>query len=554
VESVTPRHVTLAAVLAAALIAAPSAVAGGPPIEIEPPGSPPVERPLLSLTAGRAPTAARTVEAALVEAGVGAAERRAYLRTLGRAQRLAGRMGGPAGAELAAVVATAVQIARRTGFTPERARAVFFELGVNVRELPKGLPAANARLRIDSLTFQRYPGKGLRVQPLASWWFARDTARHGDVKVTRRLLDAALELSVQRGNALTTEYLFAWGRGAPPWSSPMAHGLAADALARGFALTGDERYRDAALQFARSIAASDVAEGDDVWFPLYPFEPGLRVLNADLQVIIGLERVRQLEGAEAYGTLADAARATAVARLGRYDTGAWSRYSEQREAPLEYHDLHTEQLGLLGRLTDGGVFADYGTAFGEYRIQPPLLDLVPGGVRRIYPVPAEGFRDSARVSFTLSKPARVRGVFRRPGGGGKTIDFGLRSSGTHVVRWAPGRIAPGSYTLILKGTDLAGNGGRIDGEGAVEVARDTTPPRIVAVTVRGGRLRWKLEDAGTPWVNVVIGKGRSARTLKRRKLTGSAPVGGTPSLVRFVDSSGNVVRWRRVPVAAPVPQ
>ena len=38
------------------------------------------------------------------------------------------------------------------------------------------------------------------------------------------------------------------------------------------------------------VAASDVAPGAAVWFPIYPFAPGLRVLNADLQMIIGLNR------------------------------------------------------------------------------------------------------------------------------------------------------------------------------------------------------------------------------------------------------------------------
>ncbi len=547
----TRRHVTLAAAFAVALIAAPAAFAAGPPIELEPPGSPPALMSPRAFTAVHAPTAAQSVGQALIDGGIPGAQRREYLRLLSRARRLARRLGGPAGAELAAVAATTVQIARSTGFTPERARAVFLELAVNVEELPNGLPRANARLRIDSLTFQRYPGKGLRIQPLASWWFARDTARHGDAKTTIRLLDAALELSVPRGDALTTEYLFEWGRGAPPWSSPMAHGLAMDALARGFVLTGDERYRDAAIRFARAVAVSDVGAGDDVWFPLYPFEPGLRVLNADLQVIIGLERVRLLTGAEEYGALADAARITAAGRLGRYDTGAWSRYSEQREAPLEYHDLHTEQLTQLGKLTDGAVFADYGLAFGEYRVQPPLFDLVPGGMRELYPVPADGFRDSVRVGFTLSKPTRVTVVFAREGGPSKSINVGLRSSGTHAVRWAPGVTPPGTYNVVLKGTDLAGNSARLDDARQIEVGRDTDPPRIVEVTVSGGRLRWTVTDAGTPWVNVVIGSGANAVTLKRRRLKGSARVSGAPTDVRFVDSSGNTARWRRVPVVRP---
>ena len=171
-----------------------------------------------------------------------------------------------------------MRIARTRGFTPQRAREVFLELSVNASVLPKRLPKVyQGGMRFGSLTYERYAGQGLRIQPLASWWLARDIARHADLAVTKRMLDKALEISVSKaGGALTTEYLFPFGAGAPPWSSPMAHSLAMDALTRGFALTGDERYREAALQFAKGVAASDVAPGAAVWFPIYPFAPGLR--------------------------------------------------------------------------------------------------------------------------------------------------------------------------------------------------------------------------------------------------------------------------------------
>lgn len=540
----TRGPVTLAALAAALLLTlVPGASADGPPIDIEPPGTVP---PLLAMR-GTAGSPDAIVTAALVKGGVPAATRAADIRLLRRTRSLSRHVKGTAGRELAAVAASVVRIARTSGFTPQRARAVFLEVAANNRELPKRLPRVHERLRIDSMTFERYPGQGLRIQPLASWWFARDTARHGDVKVTKRLLDQGLALSVPRsGGALTTEYLFPFGSGAPPWSSPMAHALAMDALARGFALTGDERYREAALQFAKAAAASNVGKGGAVWFPIYPFTPSLRVLNADLQVIIGLGQVGKLEGGAAYGELAVRAAATAEDRLPRYDTGAWSRYSEQREAPLEYHDLQTAQLGELSKALTDPVFGDYQQAFADYRTEAPAFDVVPGGTKRAFPVPKDGFRDALSVRFTVTKLSKVVATWRR--NGKKVLDqpLGMLSGGTHAVRWAPGRAKPGFYTIGFTARDLAGNRGTVTDPRPYEVARDRTPPAIVKVSFSGGRLHWKLKDAETPWVDVLARVGRKTITVRRRGLTSSMKLSKAPSLVTFRDSSGNRVRWRRL--------
>ena len=543
----TRGPVTLAALAAAlVLVLVPAATAAGPPIDIEPPGSVP---PLPAMRGTMASPDA-IVTAALTRSGVDAATRAADIQLLRRARRLSRRLKGAAGKELAAVVASAVRIARTTGYTPERAREVFLEVSVNVTELPKGLPAVHARKRIDSLTFERYPGQGLRIQPLATWWFARDTARRGDVKVTRRLLDKALTLSASRSGTLTTEYLFSFGSGAPPWSSPMAHSLAMDALTRGFALTGDERYRTAALQFAKGVAASDVAGGADVWFPIYPFDPGLRVLNADLQVIIGLQQVAKLDGAAEYAGLARRAARTAQQRLPRYDTGAWSRYSEQREAPLEYHDLQTQQLDDLGKTLTDPVLGEYGRTFADYRTEAPAFDVVPGGAKRAYPVPADGFRDTFAVRFTVTKLSTVVATWRHNGKKVVDLKLGLLAGGAHSLRWSPGRARPGFYTIGLTARDVAGNRGSVTDPRAYEIARDRTPPTIVSVRYSGGRLRWKLKDAETPWVDVIVKVGTKSKTLHKRGLSASLKLAKAPALVTFRDSSGNRVRWRRITAAA----
>jgi hypothetical protein len=541
---VTRGLVTAAALaVATALVLAPTAAASGPPIDIEPAGS----VPTLPTPRGTAASADTAVKRALQRGGVDAATVAADVRLLRKARRLSRRTRGAGGRELAAVVASTVRIARTSGFTTQRAKAVFLELSVNAAQLPKRVPKVHARLRISSLTFERYPGQGLRIQPLASWWFARDTARHGDVRVTKRLLDTLLALSIPHaGGALTTEYYFPFGGGAPPWSSPMAHGLALDALRRGFVLTGDDRYRVAALNFAKSVAASDVAPGSQVWFPIYPFSPGLRVLNADLQVILGLDQLLKLPGGEVYTNLADRAATTAEQRLPRYDTGSWSRYSESREAPLEYHDLMTQQLRQLGKERKDPVFTDYATTFADYRVEPPAFDVLPGGAKLAYPLPRDGFRDGFTVRFTVTKLSRVVVTWRRNGKRVQSKPLGLLSGGRHTVRWSPGKARAGFYTIGFAGKDVAGNFGDVTDDRPYEIARDRTPPAIVSVRYAGGKLRWKLKDGGTPWVSVAIKVGRKTRTLKKRPLAGSVTLTKAPSLVTFRDSTGNRVRWRRI--------
>ena len=248
----TRRPVTLA-VLAAALVLVlvPTATAAGPPIDIEPPGSVP------SLLAhARHGRIARRHRHRRAQEG-----RRRRRHPDGRHQAAAPRpeplppVKGAAGRELAAVAASAVRIARTSGFTPQRAREVFLELSVNVTgaaEGPAGRPRPQAHRLADVRALPR-PGP---PHPAAGIVVVRP--RHGAPRrrrVTKRLLDKALELSVASSAARCRRSTCS--RSAPArrrWSSPMAHSLAMDALARGFALTGDERYRTAALQFAKGVA------------------------------------------------------------------------------------------------------------------------------------------------------------------------------------------------------------------------------------------------------------------------------------------------------------
>ena len=116
--------------LAAALVLVlvPTAAAAGPLLDIEPPGSVP---PLLAMR-GTAASPDAIVTAALKKGGIDATTRTADIKLCAARAPLAPPQ-GRCGNELAAVAASAVRIARTSGYTPERAREVFLELSVNVK-------------------------------------------------------------------------------------------------------------------------------------------------------------------------------------------------------------------------------------------------------------------------------------------------------------------------------------------------------------------------------------------------------------------------------------
>jgi hypothetical protein len=364
---------------------------------------------------------------------------------------------GAGGAELGGMARSVVAIARRVGMNPARAATAFGELDVTGAAVASGtLPPVGTRVRFDGFTYQRYEGEGLRFQPLATFWFARDTARHGNVTQTRRLLDAGLRVGVRTGGATHFEYLFPWQGGRPPWSSPMAGALAMDAYARGFRLTGDPRYRDAALAIERDVVAHGVEEAGDLWYPMYPFAPSLHILNGHLQVALGLLAVSDL-APDAAG-LALRAAETAARRLPLYDTGAWSNYLPGTEAKLAYHDLQTAQLEELGRLTQITALDDAAARFAAYRASPPEVAPI-GTPDAVYSAPG-GVPGSTAVRFSLDKWAAVTVTIRsRDAGVIETRSLGLLHRGAHAFTWRPAGLPPGTYLVTFSATDLAGNTG-----------------------------------------------------------------------------------------------
>jgi len=190
-----------------------------------------------------------TVKGALRRAWLGRAiSRRRYerlRRTWWRAQRDARRLSATRRAELAAVLGMAERLARARVLTPSRLDPVFLTIARN-REFwtTRRLPAPRARVtfRGDPVVFEYYAGRGLAIQPLAS--FGRANALAGAClrassrftcrpAALRRLLNRMVALGTERGGFLAWEHFFAFGGGAPPWISAMTQATGAQALARG---------------------------------------------------------------------------------------------------------------------------------------------------------------------------------------------------------------------------------------------------------------------------------------------------------------------------------
>jgi hypothetical protein len=374
-----------------------------------------------------------------------------------------GRLTGRRRAELGAVIAVVARLARERRLTATRLAPVFLTLRRN-RDFwsrsPLPAPAQRFVFGRDPVTFQYYAGRGLQIQPLASFGRANALANaclhpggrfHCRPQALRRLLDRMLQLGSTRGGFLAWEYFFGFGRGTPPWISGMTQATGAQALARGRRALGEPRYGDGAR---RALGAFErppplgvaVAVGGGRRYTMYSFDPGLRILNGELQAVIGLHDTAMLLSSTRARRLY--ARGERVARqaVRDFDTGAWSLYSQNgRESTLGYHRLVGGFLGGLCRRTGARIYCATGRRFARYVREPPRIHLT-----RLRGLRA---RRATTITFSLSKVSlvSVQVSDRR----GVELWRTLRlARGHHSVRWVP--VLQGRHRLRIVATGPAG--------------------------------------------------------------------------------------------------
>ena len=101
---------------------------------------------------------------------------------------------------------------------------------------------------------------------------------------------------------------------------------------------------------------------------MYSFSPSLRILNGELQTLIGLRDVARISRSRRAQRLFERAEPVARRAVRGFDTGAWSLYSAGgRESTLGYHRLVADFLGGLCRRTGTAVYCVTGRRFSALR-------------------------------------------------------------------------------------------------------------------------------------------------------------------------------------------
>jgi hypothetical protein len=375
--------------------------------------------------------------------------------TIKRALRATRALIGTPRAELRAVIQNADDIAAAGALTPSRLEPVFLTLQRNTEWWTYGsIPANGTRIGFDGsqVIWQYYRGQGIELQMLAN--FGRVNALWAAKRRTqlRALVEELLPLASDRGGLLAWEYYFRFGGGAPPWTSAISQGTAVQSLGRAAALLGDPRlneYATNALGLFEQPPPLGVRRDtpDGAFYLIYTFVPDLLVLNAHLQATIGLYDFFTLTNDPRAQALYTAGESEARVATPRYDTGAWSLYSLEREDDLSYHDLVTTFLRNLCDRSGQAVYCDTADRFDEYRVEPPVVRRITRRVRAGKP---------AAVRFSLDKISRVGMTITDPRGRTVLATSAVVGRGTRFFTWrSPSRA--GKYTLRLSATDLAGN-------------------------------------------------------------------------------------------------
>jgi hypothetical protein len=428
-------------------------------------------------------------------------------------------------------------------YTRPRALALFSMLDANADFLGvNNIPAPRSDIVAgDGVVYRLFSGHGFQFHPLGNFAALNDHVARGRDEEAARLAASLAARAVPRGRAKVWEYYFLFGGGRPPWTSGMAQAVAAQALARAGSRLSNRSLTGAATSAYRAVPLDlllGLAAGP--WIQHYSFSR-LVVLNAHLQSLLSIWEYATLAADAGASALGGRMEGSAKAMFPRFDTGYWSRYSLGSDSSLHYHEYVVSLLRTLARRSGDDFWAQKAARFQLYLEQPPLFKAASAGTT-LYPLPAEGFRDQARIAYWVSKPSTVGLTV-----GGQRFS-GAVSGGWHRFVWRPGRRPPGRYVVRISAVDLAGNRAAADLT-TVEIKRDTEPPQLSA-TLRARRVTWRAVDGATPWLRLALvlerPDGRKRVELGRRALSGSLvlerPQLRWEATLVAADSSGNRAR------------
>jgi D-glucuronyl C5-epimerase C-terminus/Bacterial Ig-like domain len=422
--------------------------------------------------------------------------------------------------ELGAVVANVQAIAAAGGFIPSRLGALFLTLERNRTWWTSGSLLAS-RVRISfpgsELVWEYYAGQGIEIQWLGTFGEGNGYYSGGQNNNLKQLISELIPLATKRAGGIAWEYMFQFDGGLPPWTSGLSQGTALQLLSRDYS-----RFKEPAVlmaaQEALGIFKTPPPTGVRVTSTLgahyleYTYAPTDRILNGEIQALVGLYEYTSITKDPAGLALFEAGDAEERARTPLYNTGYWSMYDQYGESDLNYHELLTEFLQHLcertrkgepltttpapaapttpstttpaggttetsgGAAAGGTSSASGGASAARYTAQAAATTTPSTQIAgdQIYCTTAEAFTadlhtppqialitttlpTSARagVQLSLSKVATVHLTVRLGG----TVVY---SNSATVERGKPKLLWPtpakgGSYTITLTATDLAGN-------------------------------------------------------------------------------------------------
>jgi hypothetical protein len=374
-----------------------------PQLALTPPPSA-ASAPIARASAGsrsRSRSSSRTVTGELARLyrshQISAAAYRHYSSSFSSAIALERKLSGTRKTELTSVTVNLHNLAAGGFFNSSRLPVLFLTLDRNHQWWNTG-PLLSSGQRVEftgsQLVWEYYPGQGIELTVLGTFGKADGlyTAGPSQYSAMRSLLAEMIPLAVRRSGNLVWEYYFYFDGGRPPWVSAMAQGTGLEALTRAYKAFGPgggkptgggspaappaTRY----LQIAhRALSIFSVAPPVGVRigtalgarYLQYSFAPGVDIINAFLQSLIGLYDYAQVSGDRQAARLFAAGDRQARAELPQFDTGSWSLYQPGVLDSIDYHKLVTGFLQELCDRTKAAVYCREAQRFASYLSHPP---------------------------------------------------------------------------------------------------------------------------------------------------------------------------------------
>jgi hypothetical protein len=351
-----------------------------------------------------------------------------YTAAYAAAQSSLKKLSGTRRSELGAVLANVQAIAAAGGFIPSRLPALFLTLERNRTWWTTGsLLASRVRITFpgSKLIWEYYSGQGIEIQWLGTFGEGNGFYSGGQNSNLKQLVSELIPLATKRAGGIAWEYMFQFDGGLPPWTSGLSQGTALQVLSRDWS-----RFKEPAVLTAaqEALGIFKTAPPNGVRVPSsigahyleYTYAPSDRILNGEIQALVGLYDYTSLTRDPVGQQLFEAGDAEERVRTPLYDTGAWSMYDQFGESDLNYHELLTEFLQHLCERTRHG---------------EPL------GPATAAPTPAPAPTPTPTPTTTTATPPPAGGTGGESTGGGTTGGTGGATAARYV---AHGGTAAGS--------------------------------------------------------------------------------------------------------------